>query len=106
MKFINLTPHAIILNDGTQFPPSGQIARVSQKWSTDGILNSILIKQEFGSIIDLPPAQEGVVYIVSAIVFSAAVAAGRGDVAAPATGHPETKRDNGQIVSVPYLIIP
>ena len=104
MKFINLTPHAIILNDGTQFPPSGQIARVSQKWSNP---DGILIKQEFGSIIDLPPAQEGVVYIVSAIVYAAAVAAGREDIAAPATGHPETKRnDKGHIISVPYLIIP
>jgi len=29
VKFINLTPHTIYLNDGRKFEPSGQIARVS-----------------------------------------------------------------------------
>ncbi len=29
MNYKNLTPHAIKLNDGTEFPPSGTIARVA-----------------------------------------------------------------------------
>ena len=41
-------------------------------------------------------------YIVSALVLSA-LAGNREDVVAPATGHPETIRQDGKIVSVPGL---
>ena len=30
MKVINLTPHPIIIDDGTTFPPSGTVARVNE----------------------------------------------------------------------------
>ena len=33
MKFINLTPHAIVMNNGVAFQPSGTVARVSTVFS-------------------------------------------------------------------------
>lgn len=35
MNFINLTPHAIVLNDGAVYQPSGTIARVSAQFSEE-----------------------------------------------------------------------
>lgn len=97
--FINVTPHAIVLNDGTTFPASGTVARVSARFSeiVDGFCT-----QTFGDVVDLPQPQEGVYYIVSAMVFAAT---DRADVVAPATGHPACIRnDKGQIVSVPCFL--
>lgn len=103
MNFINLTPHAIVLNNGTIFEATGTVARVSSSFTefdADGIC-----RQQFGEVINLPAPQEGVCYIVSALVLTAAVAAGRTDVVAPATGHPATVRnDQGHIVSVPGFV--
>lgn len=97
MKYVNLTPHAIKLNDGRIFEPSGEIARVSQSFSE--IVNDIS-HQKFGEITGLPEPKEGTIYIVSGFVLGAAKH--RKDVVAPATGHPETIRnDKGHIVSVP-----
>ena len=99
MTYVNLTPHAIHLNDGRVFPPSGQIARVSAEHSPfEGDLCLVV----FGRVQNLPEPQEGVYYIVSALV---ADAARRPDVVSPATGHPEVVRDEkGQIKSVPGFI--
>ena len=102
MRFINLTPHAIKLNDGTVFEPSGTIARVStnhSEFDADGICRIV-----FGDVQNLPSPQEGVVYITSGMV-AAAVIKDRHDVVSPATGHPECVRDeNGRIVSVPGFV--
>ena len=63
-------------------------------------------KQEFGEIEGLPEPEEEVRYVVSAIVLSAAKAAGRTDCVAPATGHPDVVRnDKGHIVSVPGFVL-
>ena len=98
--YINLTPHAIRLNDGREFPPSGTVARVSASYTPfdgDGVCQAV-----FGQVQGLPAPQPGVIYIVSALV---AQAARREDVVSPATGHPEARRDsNGQIVSVPGFV--
>lgn len=100
MKKINLTPHAIVLNDGTVFEPSGTVARVSASFEE---VETGMFRQVFGNVIDLPEPEEGTLFIVSALVFSAT---DRKDVIAPATGHNDVIRnDKGQIMSVPGFIV-
>lgn len=99
--FINLTPHAVRLNDGTEFPPSGTVARVAASFSPfdgDGVATVV-----YGQPEGLPDPKEGTLYIVSAMVLSA-MAGRRSDLVAPATGHPDTIRVNGQIQSVPGFV--
>lgn len=102
MKFVNLTPHAIVMNDGRVFE-SENVARVNaafSEFSEEGICS-----QEYGEITGLPEQQERTAYIVSAIVLTAAKAAGRTDCVAPASGHPDTIRnEKGHIVSVPGFV--
>ena len=117
MQFVNLTDHNIALNNGTVFPPSGQIARVATGYSdfdADGICAAI-----FGGVTGLPDSQPETMYIVSGMVAAAVAAANaahnadeyhttggmvRWDVVSPATGHPDARRENGQIISVPGFI--
>ncbi len=122
--FKNLTPHQIVLNDGTIYETEG-VARVSatfSEFSSEGVCS-----QEFGEITGLPESRPnsrdshcclhnkyctacgecgyGTYYIVSGLVLAAAQAAGRTDCVAPATGHPETIRnESGHIVSVPGFV--
>lgn len=99
-KFRNFTPHPITLNSGEVFPPSGVVARVGVKFS-DFDKNEIA-KQSFGEVENLPEPQEDVFFIVSAMVLSAS---DRKDLVAPATGHPDTKRnEKGHIISVPGFV--
>ena len=73
-KFSNLTPHIlnIIAADGSTvyIPPDGnRIARVGSISSIVATVNGINInKQTFGKVMDLPDAQDDVVYIVSRMV--------------------------------------
>lgn len=98
MEYINLTPHAIHLNDGRVFEPCGEIARVGSTYTA--IVDDVC-QQEFGAVQNLPEPKDGVRYVVSGMVLSALQGA-RADVVAPATGHPECKRnDKGHILSVP-----
>lgn len=81
-NIINLTPHAINLidTDGNVhvIPASGIVARAVQKTVEAGNLDTIrLVRTAFGAPIDLPDPEEGVYYIVSAILVSSARAAGR-----------------------------
>ena len=102
MTFLNYTPHALVLNSGEVLEPTGEVARVSATFTdfVDGVC-----EQKFGEVTGLPEAKEGVTYVVSALVLSAAKVAGRTDVVAPATGHPQCVRnDKGQIVSVPGFV--
>jgi hypothetical protein len=110
MKIVNYTPHAIVLNNGTSFEPCGTVARISASF-TEPNENGIC-KQVYGEVEGLPEPDidfdnEGNVIvntylIVSAIVLSAHP---RYDVIAPATGHPDTVRnEKGQIVSVPCFV--
>ena len=105
MRIINLTPHVVRLNDGREFPPSGTVARCRNIYSNfdgDGIATVT-----FGPLEGLPEASEGTIYIVSGLAAEAAARAGRSDVVAPATGHPEARRDErGQILSVPGFVRP
>ena len=98
-KFINLTPHTINLNNGAAYAASGVVARVANAhtpFDENGVASI-----EWGEVTGLPAPQEGVIYIVSALV---AQAAKRPDVVSPATGHPACVRNNGQIQSVPGFV--
>ena len=101
MKFLNFTPHTITLNDGTAYESVG-VARVANTFSDFDA--SGVCSVEFGDIQGLPEPQEGTLLIVSALVLSAAKAAGRTDCVAPATGHPACVRKDGFIVSVPGFV--
>ena len=101
VRFVNMTPHSVKLNDGREFLPSGQVARVSNEFGefdSDGIADV-----KFGAVTGLPEPEIGVVYIASAMV-AAAVKGIRSDIVSPATGHPAAIRENGQIVSVPGFV--
>ena len=99
MNYVNCTPHAIALNDGRKFAPSGSVARVGAEFTP---IVGDCCEQVFGEVSGLPEAAEDVRIIVSAMVFSAS---SRKDLVAPATGHPETVRnDKGHIVSVPCFV--
>lgn len=98
MNIVNLTPHVIRLNDGREFEPSGIVARVSSSYTTfiDDVAHVV-----FGEITGLPAPEDGTLYVASGMV---AAAAQRTDVVSPATGHPECRRENGNVISVPGFI--
>ena len=100
MEIVNLTPHAIAveLSDGRRiFAPSGSIARVDSKSAVIGNFDGVPVSRAtLGAVTGLPPAADGVVYLVSAMV---AQAAQRADVVSPDTG-PTAIRENGQVVAV------
>lgn len=99
MKFRNFTPHAICMNDGRIFQSEG-IARVSASFTEFDDCG--ICRQSFGDIQGLPAPEPGTLLIVSAMVMNAS---SRNDLVAPATGHPETVRDDrGRILSVPGFI--
>ena len=98
MEYKNYTPHEIILNDGTRFPSEG-VARVSSRF-TD--FDGLECRVEYGEVEGVPEPEDGVKYIVSAMVLQAS---SRDDLVAPATGHPDTIRnEKGHIVSVPGFV--
>lgn len=99
-NFINFTPHAITLNDGRTYPSVG-VARVSNSFTS---FTGDVCDVTYGDITGLPTPVNGTYYIVSAMVLSAAKAAGRTDCVAPATGHPDCIRKDGFIVSVPGFV--
>lgn len=99
VKFINCTPHAIVMNDGTTYAPSGNVARVSLSFTTPD--NNNVCQVVYGELTGVPAPQDGVFYIVSAMVLAAS---DRTDLVAPATGHPQCVRENGFIKSVPCFV--
>lgn len=75
-KLVNLTPHPIVVlgPDGEiTIPASGTVARCSEVSEVIGELNGVpVIRKSFGQVVNLPEPEEGVVYIVSALVAQAA----------------------------------
>lgn len=69
MKFINLTPHTITLNDGSSFPTEGN-ARVADTYTRFNGCG--ICKVKHGEIEGLPEPKDNVTYIVSAMVLAAA----------------------------------
>lgn len=111
MKIINLTPHVIRLNDGTEYPPSGQVARVSTEYET--IMGPTecptLFNITFGTIQGIPTIpEEDTWYVVSAMVLIATKIEEfytHYRLVAPATGHPACVRKDGQVWSVPGFVV-
>ena len=102
LHLVNLTPHAIVIDNGTDVitvAPSGTVARVTTSL-TD--LGDGLFTRTWGDVVDLPAPQDNTIFIVSAMV--AGRVADRTDVASPATDVAK-RDDNGRIVSVPGLIV-
>ena len=88
IELINLTPHALNLHgEGgvVNVPPSGQVARLSvtrqelEPVAVGGIILPVA-RPTLGEIVGLPPAYDGRIYVVSALV---AEAAKRPDVLSP-----------------------
>lgn len=120
-KFVNLTPHALVLRtaDGDiTVPPSGQQARVATKSGAvsarEGIPVLVASPTSYGSVEGIPEPVEGTFYLVSALVLGRV---SRPDVFAPGTGpqdgavrEPDTLPDGspnprkGQIIAVTRLI--
>jgi hypothetical protein len=99
MKYINCTPHPIVLNDGRRFEPSGSVARVGTSFTS---FENDVCSVVYGELENVPAPVEDTLYIVSAMVLSSS---DRKDLVAPATGHPETIRnEKGWIVSVPGFV--
>lgn len=102
--FINATPHAIVLNDGRVFPPSGVVARVSFTFDRVAEIDGVAVyRNEPGEIVGLPDFTEGTYFIVSAMVLDANNRSRnrRTDLLAPSTGLASTIRNEaGHIVSV------
>ena len=101
-RLVNLTPHDIVFvrEDGANevLPASGQLARVSSTTSVVGEFAGVrLVHNEFGQVEGLPAPEEGVGYIVSAMVVSALKAAGvsRSDVFVPSE---QVRDENGRII--------
>lgn len=104
LQVLNLTPHAInvVTDAGTQtFAPSGQVARCASSSAQVGDLNGIpLFRTKFGEVQGLPEPQDGVLYVVSALVRQAVPH--RPDVASPG----DLVRDEaGNVVGCKGLIV-
>jgi len=110
MKFVNLTPHAIVILRGEEkitIPPSGQVARVREDRKSAGeILGIPVFVVEYGEIEGLPAPAEDTIYLVSSLVLAALKAKGvaRPDVLAPDTGAGAVRNEQGQIVGVKALL--
>ena len=106
MKLKNFTPHnvVIVMNETTKIViPSDGIARVTETKTVapsidvDGVIIETF-KSSFGEVENLPPQEEGVMVIVSAMAASAAK--DRNDLLVPG----ELVRDNdGNIIGCKSL---
>jgi hypothetical protein len=99
MNYVNLTPHVVRLSDGREFPPVAPPARVAQTHTEFD--ENLVCETRFGQVANLPEPQPGTMFIVSILVANATK---RSDVVAPATGHPDVVRRDGQIWSVPGFV--
>lgn len=101
IHLVNLTPHAIVIEDSESkitVQPSGTVSRVASKLTH---LGNGLYTREWGEVVDLPEPKEDTIYIVSAMV---AGRVSRADVASPATDI-ANRDENGRITSVPGLVV-
>lgn len=111
-NFLNMTPHPIKLNDGREFAPCGIVARVEDEFGpiVDGCCTVSRGKVKFfqdGEEYRLTAYDvELYVCIVSAMVLEETRNWTSAVFVAPATGHPETVRnEKGHIVSVPCFVL-
>lgn len=116
MNFINLTPHSLTIEGIGELPPSGVVARINHirtqhppMLGPNGFVR--VIRQDYGPVQNIPPAQPDTAYIVSAVVVSSIMASEDietqdrlgVDIFAPDTG-PDALREKGQVVAVRGLV--
>lgn len=100
MAFVNLTPHAIVIGSLT-IPASGVVARCAAKTSPAGEVDGVtLVRTEFGAVENLPDPEDGVVFVVSALVRAAVPS--RTDVASPGD---LVRNEAGQVVGCKNLVV-
>lgn len=81
-RFVNLTPHAVVVVGGPTLPPSGSVARCASASVPAGEHGGVALSRvTFGAVEGLPDPEAGVVFVVSALVRAAVP--GRSDVASP-----------------------
>lgn len=116
-RLVNLTPHAVRLYDADGVtllreipgPPKGEEARVSEvPGRQDGTFLGVAVftPPTVGEVINLPPPEEGTLYLVSAIVAAAPTVKNRPDVLRPGTGPNDAavRNEAGHVVGVTRLI--
>lgn len=103
IDIVNLTPHAIIVDDGvtqTTYAPSGVVARVTQEATVVGEVNGYKVKRLVSVGDNIPAPINDTIYLVSAMVLGQSE---RSDLVAPNTN--EAKRnEKGHIASVPGFV--
>lgn len=121
MKFINLTPHAIVVrhedNSETTFAPSGTVARVeSNETEQNPIAGIPIFSQSFGQVYftnkteqepNIYTYQADTVYIVSAIVLAAIKTrwTDTRNIVAPNTSSGAIRNQMGLIVAVTSFVV-
>lgn len=102
MKFVNLTPHDVVLrsDDGTRevtFPSSGIVRCSTSRINLPDLDGWPVSRTEMGPPVGLPEPEEGVYYIVSFVVLQS-LRGTRADLLAPDTTQYGSGRDsNGKI---------
>ena len=104
MNFINLTPHATVIDGTVTIPPYGRVARLEMEMSKGVSVEDIRVNIcQPVRVVDLPDPVPGVCYIVSSMVLDA-LKGSRPDVYAPDTGAYAIRNVQGQIVAVRGLV--
>ncbi|HHE65369.1 MAG TPA: hypothetical protein ENL09_05035 [Bacteroidetes bacterium] len=113
MKIVNLTAHPVrVINEDNKiiatFPPSGKVARALTEFEpgwTIEIEDTFIptSRPKLKGIADLPPPKDGVLYIVSIVLFNKIK--GRRDVIAPDTGLDCIKDGNGNVFAVRRFLV-
>jgi len=85
MKYINTTPHSIFeVETGRTFPSSEHLTRVSVSNEFVSVSGGVrLFSTTYGVVTGLPASEDGVLFIVSALVKLAANKEKRFDVVSP-----------------------
>lgn len=112
MRLINLTPHTVNVCDESgsvvrSIEPSGKVLRLPTRAYAAGELDEIpLVRLSYEEPEDLPPAEDGTVYIVSSLMLEPLAAIGRRDFVAPDTSPGSVVRDeSGRIIGVKRFIV-
>lgn len=104
-NFVNLTPHTIniVTSEGTlAFAPSGTVARVQAENQFVGYCENqvALYRTKFGEVINLPDPDDNIIFLVSALVRTAA--SERPDIASPGD---LVRDDAGNVIGCKGLIL-
>jgi hypothetical protein len=109
MRFVNCTPHAITIQtqEGDLILPTTRLARVAQAQGKEVVMGGVrvMLPGPWGEVEGLPPPQEGIGLVVSALVGGRMEGSGRGDIFVPGTGPLDgaIRDDQGRIVAVTCL---